>query len=86
MARVGSQRHKEKKIKPRSFTNGAKHSVGKKDRKNEFKLLLEKVRKKGKKIGRKEGRNEHKEGKQIKRRGNKSKSSKLSSPSARTRV
>jgi len=41
---------------------------------------------KGKKIGRKEGRNKHKEGKQIKRRRNKSKSSKLSSPSARTRV
>jgi len=73
-------------IKARSFTDGAKLSVGRKNRKNEFKLLLEKVRKKGKKIGRKERRNKHKEGKQIERRRNKSKSSKLSPPSARTHV
>jgi hypothetical protein len=73
-------------IKARSFTDWAKFSVGKKGRKNEFKLLLEKVRKNGKKRGRKEGRNKNKEGKQIKRRRNKAESSRLSSPSARTRV
>jgi hypothetical protein len=71
-------------IKARSFTDWAKLSVGKTGRKNELKLLLDKVRKKGKKIGRKEGRNKNKEGKQIKRRRNKGKSSKLSSPSAQT--
>jgi hypothetical protein len=37
-------------------------------RKNEFKLLLEKVRKKGKKIGRKKGTNKNKEGNKEKKK------------------